>query len=116
MSFIAPLIRPILGQAARYVYRGLRAQDRLVDYTYRKAGLYNRGVVRGVKHGLAGGQIAGGVFKLGLPGYDDAPIQKRPKTYRFRKTYRRNFKRYRSNNKYCRPKPTRRRRYVYSGR
>ncbi len=93
MSFVAPLVRPILGKALRYVYTGLRQQDRIIDYTYRKTGLYNRGVVRGIKHGLAGGQIIGGSLKLGLNPIEDtqvsAPVQKKQ---RFRSTTRKPYK------------------------
>jgi len=79
---IGAFVRPFIRQIGKYVYQGLRQQDRIVDYTYRKTGLYNRGVVRGIKHGLAGGQIAGGVASLGLnapdtPGNDvGIPFQK----------------------------------------
>ncbi len=66
MSFLAPIIGQGLRTAGRYVYQGLRQQERIIDYTYRKTGLYNRGVVRGIKHGLAGGQIIGGGLSLGL--------------------------------------------------
>ncbi len=74
---IGAILRPYIRQLGQYIYTGLRQQDRLVDYTYRKTGLYNRGVVRGVKHGLAGGQIIGGTLQLGLnapdsPGNDNA--------------------------------------------
>ncbi len=93
MSFIAPILRTGLKSVGRYVYQGLRQQDRIIDYTYRKTGLYNRGVVRGIKHGLAGGQIAGGIASLGLnapdsPGNDGSiPFQKRPK-FTSRKPYK----------------------------
>ncbi len=108
--------RELLKAGARYVYRGLRAQDRLIDYTYRKTGLYNRGRVAGIKHGLAGGQIIGGTFKLGLPGYDeDAPLPKRsppgnqykergrPKRYSG-SGYRYNSAKSRYNKRYCYPR------------
>ncbi len=84
MSFIAPILRPLIRKGLGYVYTGLRQQDRIIDYTYRKTGLYNRGVVRGVKHGLAGGQIVGGVASLGLSAEDSPgnnvgiPFSKRP--------------------------------------
>ncbi len=80
------VIGPIIGQGlktlGRYVYQGLRQQERIIDYTYRRTGLYNRGVVRGIKHGLAGGQIVGGGLSLGLnapdsPGNDGIPFQKK---------------------------------------
>ncbi len=93
MSFIAPIISQGLRTAGRYVYQGLRQQDRIIDFTYRKTGLYNRGVVRGIKHGLAGGQIAGGLASLGLsapdsPGNDaTSPVQSR-KQYQTRKPYK----------------------------
>ncbi len=82
MSFVAPLLRTALHQAGKYVYRGLLAQDRIIDYTYRRTGLYNRGVVRGIKHGLAGGAVVGGTLQLGLnapdtPGNDVIQTPKR---------------------------------------
>ncbi len=97
MSFIAPILRPLIRKGLGYVYHGLRQQDRIIDYTYRKTGLYNRGIVRGIKHGLADGQIVGGIATLGLnapdtPGNDvGIPFQKRPKfkTYKQNKTRRR---------------------------
>ncbi len=103
MSFVAPIIRTGLKTLGRYVYQGLRQQDRIIDYTYRKTGLYNRGVVRGIKHGLAGGQIIGGTASLGLnapdtPGNDSGiPFQKRPK-FTSRKSYK---TRYRQPARYC---------------
>ncbi len=116
---IGAILRPFIRQAGRYVYDTLRAQDRIIDYTYRKTGLYNRGIVRGLKHGLAGGAIAGGTFNLGLPGLDDNAIpQKRKQPYgrKFQKAYSRRQFGNRRNNKYCVPKYNRRRRYVYTRR
>ncbi len=79
MSFIGPILRPAVKQLGRYVYQGLRQQEKIIDYTYRKTGLYNRGVVRGIKHGLAGGQVIGGGLSLGLnapdsPGNDASSV------------------------------------------
>ncbi len=79
---IGAFIRPAIRYGARAIYQALKVQDRIIDKTYRKAGLYNRGVVRGIQHGLAGGQIVGGLLSLGLddstfqPG-NNAPIQPR---------------------------------------
>ena len=93
MSVFAPFIREGLRYGARYVYQGLRAQDRLIDYTYRRTGLYNRGAVRGIKHGLVAGQIAGGTFKLGLPDFEQNAVQEQngyvKKTNKFSKKYNR---------------------------
>ncbi len=80
-GIIGNIIRPIVSKGARQIYQALRAQDRIIDYTYRKTGLYNRGVVRGIKHGLGGGAIVGGTFQLGLnapdtPGNDAIQTQK----------------------------------------
>ncbi len=111
MSFIAPILRTGLRELGKQIYRGLRVQDRLIDDTYRKTGLYNRGVVRGVKHGLAGGQIIGGIASLGLNAPDtpgngaSIPFQKRSKskTYKSYKARRRFTTRYcpeRQNDKY----------------
>ncbi len=63
---IGAIVRPFVRQAGRQIYQALRAQDRIIDYTYRKTGLYNRGVVRGIKHGLNAGAVVGGTFQLGL--------------------------------------------------
>ncbi len=88
MSFVAPILRTGLRSLGKYIYTGLRYQDKLVDVTYRKTGLYNRGVVRGIKHGLAGGQIIGGGLSLGLnadesPGNSGKiPYQKQPTSYK----------------------------------
>ncbi len=84
ISLFGPLIREALRAGDRYIYSGLRTQDKIIDYTYRKTGLYNRGVVRGIKHGLIAGQIAGGIAQLGLnapetPGNGASiPFQKQP--------------------------------------
>ncbi len=79
---LIPLAREAIRQVGKYVYQTLRAQDRIIDYTYRKTGLYNRGVVRGIKHGLGGGAIVGGTLQLGLttpkqPDSDGIPFQKK---------------------------------------
>ncbi len=118
---IAQIVRPIIGKAARHIYTTLRQQDRLIDYTYRKTGLYNRGVVRGIKHGLIAGQIAGGTLQLGLnapdsPGNDasvpfNGPSARTPYKTRNRRTgssrksnasicYPRRYKRRSSTRKY----------------
>ncbi len=82
---IGAILRPAIFKLGKYVYQGLRQQDKLIDFTYRKSGLYNRGVVRGIKHGLIAGQIIGGTLQLGLnapdtPGNDVVPpYTKRPK-------------------------------------
>ncbi len=109
MSFLAgPIIRQGLRTVGKYVYQGLRQQERIIDYTYRKTGLYNRGVVRGIKHGLAGGQIIGGGLSLGLnapdsPGNGGIPsfIQQRklPKTRTTYKTRNRQTRCYGSRNR-----------------
>ncbi len=82
MTLVTPIIREVLRQSAKYVYQGLKIQDRLIEGSYRKAGLYNRGVVQGVKHGLIASQVAGGVLGLGLNtgddiGNDNGTFQKR---------------------------------------
>ncbi len=65
-SLVGPFIRSQLRGAARYTYSTLRIQDKIIDKTYRKAGLYNRGLVKGIQHGLISGQIIGGTLNLGL--------------------------------------------------
>jgi len=102
-------------QGARYggksLYTTLRFQDRIIDKTYRKAGLYNRGVVKGIQHGLVAGQIIGGTLNLGLPeGIDDGTFQKRPSPGRSNKKRQRVQRYSRRSNKYCRPRNFRRRR------
>ncbi len=113
VGILAPIIGTALRQGARYVYRGLRAQDRIIDYTYRRSGLYNRGIVRGIKHGLAGGQIIGGTLKLGLPSElsNGIPPENGSKftTRKFKKTYSRVQRYTRSRRKYCYPRYRRRR-------
>ncbi len=110
---IAQIARPFIRQIGRNIYQALRAQDRIIDYTYRKTGLYNRGVVRGIKHGLSGGAIVGGTLQLGLsapdtPGNDGIPSLpvKRPKTgtpYKTRRRFTvRSGRRYAQRN-YCYP-------------
>ncbi len=91
MSFLAPVVATGLRTVGRYIYQGLRQQDKIIDYTYRKTGLYNRGVVKGIKHGLIAGQIAGGVQELGLSAPDTpgngAQIQPQKPKYASRKSY-----------------------------
>ncbi len=96
---------------ARSLYTALRVQDRIIDKSYRKAGLYNRGLVKGIKHGLVGGQVIGGLLGLGLPeGVEPGTFQKRPssgsKYQKHKRVQRYSSKRY----KYCRPRYSRRRR------
>ncbi len=89
---LGAILRPVITKGLRYVYQGLRQQDRIIDYTYRKTGLYNRGVVRGIKHGLVAGQIIGGGLELGLNAPDtpgngaSTPFKKQPKTGKSYKT------------------------------
>ncbi len=101
---IGAIVRPFVREVGRYIYQGLRTQDKLVDYTYRKTGLYNRGIVRGIKHGLIAGQIVGGTLNLGLEGgVDDAfsPENGRPSAHKYNKAYNRRFRNPRKRNKYC---------------
>ncbi len=64
--FVVEGLKRGLPYAERYIRNSLWAQERIIDTTYRKTGLYNRGIVTGIKHGLVGGQIIGGALKLGL--------------------------------------------------
>ncbi len=88
---------------ARNLYTVLRFQDRVIDKAYRKAGLYNRGVVKGVQHGLVAGQVIGGTLNLGLPGDIENGLPQKPKFPSSRK-YSKTRSRYkydnRSTNKY----------------
>ncbi len=106
--------------AGKYIYGALRAQDRIVSYTYRRTGLYNRGVVRGIQHGLIAGQIVGGTLNLGLEdGIDENGFQKtngRKTPYTVGKTRGGQFRNSRGYNRYCRPKRRKRRSDVYSRR
>ncbi len=97
MSFLAPVIRVGLRSAGRYIYQGLRVQDKIIDLTYRRTGLYNRGVVRGIKHGLAGGAVVGGTLSLGLPEIEDDASPRNASRNKQYKKYFRN-KRYSSSN------------------
>ncbi len=116
-QIVAPILGQALRQGARYVYRGLRAQDRIIDYTYRRTGLYNRGVVRGVKHGLAGGQIVGGLASLGLnggttPDIEDGFQESRPgakasPSYKTRNRFTRRYRGRRRNKCYTYPRQRR---------
>ncbi len=110
IGIIAPIIQTAVRTFGRYVYQGLRVQDKLVDATYRQTGLYNRGVVRGIKHGLAGGQIIGGTAQLGLytSGQDtDYGIPQRKNGYsqtnKQFQTYNRRKRYYGRNKRKCRP-------------
>ncbi len=103
---LSSLIRPAIRYGARAIYQALKVQDRIIDKTYRKAGLYNRGVVKGIQHGLAGGQIIGGIAQLGLNAPDtpgngaSVPFKKQPKTYRQNQTRNRYTRRFTTR---CRP-------------
>ncbi len=114
VAILAPIISQAFRHGARYIYRGLRAQDRLIDYTYRRTGLYNRGVVRGIKHGLIAGQVIGGTLNLGLPGDIENGLPEKPKfptSRKFRKTRSRYKYDYRSRNKYSTSKFSNNRRH-----
>ncbi len=110
-QILSQAIRAGVRYGARSLYNTLRIQDRIIDKTYRKAGLYNRGVVKGIQHGLVGGQIIGGTLSLGLPeGVDSGTFQKRTPSRSSNKKYRR-VQRYTGRRyKYCRPNNFKRRR------
>ncbi len=119
---LGAILRPAVFKLGRYIYQGLRQQERIIDYTYRKTGLYNRGVVRGIKHGLAGGQIIGGGLSLGLnasdsPGNDGTVFQPRNgnQTRKPYKTRNRQSIRYRTK-RTQRCRPDKNYRYSYSRR
>ncbi len=82
-QIIGPTVRGFVRVQSRNIYQVLKIQDRIIDKTYRKAGLYNRGVVTGIKHGLVAGQIVGGTLSLGLNAPDspgnglDGSLQKK---------------------------------------
>ncbi len=114
IGIISQIVRPFIRQGARQIYQALRAQDRIIDYTYRKTGLYNRGIVRGIKHGLSGGAIVGGTLQLGLNAEDTpgngngVPFKKRPR-FTSRKPYQtRNRRTTKSKRRYCYRDNTRR--------
>ncbi len=91
IGIISQLIRPAIRYIGKSIYQTLRAQDRIIDYTYRRTGLYNRGVVRGIKHGLAGGAVVGGILQLGLsapdtPGNNGQTYSPKPR-FTSRKSY-----------------------------
>ncbi len=92
-ALAGPVIRQFVHTQSRHIYSALRIQDRIIDKTYRKAGLYNRGLVRGVQHGLAGGQVIGGLLQLGLngdtsPTTGDGPFQKSRYATKTNKSYK----------------------------
>ncbi len=106
IGIVSRLAGPFVKYIGRQIYTTLRAQDRIIEYTYRKTGLYNRGIVRGIKHGLIGGQVIGGGLQLGLnaedsPGNDGQIFQKRPKPapYKSYQTRLRRTRRYSSRSK-----------------
>ncbi len=105
-SLAGPVVRRFIRSQSQNVYQVLKIQDRIIDKTYRKAGLYNRGLVKGIQHGLISGQIIGGFLQLGLnddqsltPG-NNAPVQPRngPQTSTPYKTRRGFSTRYGSRN------------------
>jgi len=108
-QIVGPVVRRFAFQQSRNIYQTLRAQEKIIDYTYRKTGLYNRGIVRGIKHGLVAGQVAGGILKLGLapdtPG-NDAPVFQ--KTRQQSKAYKSYQTRYRQSRR-CPPRSNKRR-------
>ncbi len=114
VAIFAPILREALRQGGRYVYQALRVQDKLISSTYRKTGLYNRGIVRGIQHGLIAGQIIGGTLNLGLPGDIENGLPEKPKfptSRKFRKTRSRYKYNYRSRNKYSTSKFSNNRRH-----
>ncbi len=65
------IIQKVIERAVPYVSNILRAQGRVVDYTYTRPFLsrnINPYVRRGIKHGLAGGQVIGGLQELNSVG------------------------------------------------
>ncbi len=105
---IGAILRPAAVYLARTIYQALRVQDKIIDKTYRKAGLYNRGVVKGIQHGLAGGQIIGGTLQLGLnaedsPGNGGTILPQKPKSGKPYQTRNRRTRRssYRNTVEYC---------------
>ncbi len=105
------IIQKAIERAVPYISSALRAQGRVVDYTYTRPFLtrnINPSVRRGVKHGLAGGQILGGLQELNTVGNfivpDGVPAFQLSKTYNNRKA--RGYLDFsRSKRKYCPVRP-----------
>ncbi len=118
-SLVGPFVRSFARTQSRNIYNVLKIQDRIIDKTYRKAGLYNRGIVQGIKHGLIAGQVIGGTLNLGLQGVDDdgfsSPTKptanKQYKKYQRNFQYNRSYDKYKSTNFRCRSRKRRSRYY-----
>ncbi len=86
------IVQKAIERAVPYISQALRAQGRIVDYTYTRPFLtrnINPSIRRGVKHGLAGGSVVGGLQELNSVGNfivpDGVPSQKLSKAYNQRK-------------------------------
>ncbi len=86
------IINIAVRSAANYVAKGLRYQEALLNKGYSRPFLprnFNRHALKGMKHGLAGGQAAG-IFLYGdeITEFSATPIPKKPRfeTNRFKKT------------------------------
>ncbi len=99
---VLPIIaREAVRRGVQYIAQGLRYQDKLVTAAYSRPFLpqsFRREIVRGIKHGLAGGQVVGGlIFTSEFNDADelsviseDEPVASRP----FYKTRRRSAARF----------------------
>ncbi len=103
---IISLSRPFVRQAAKSLFQAVKSQDRIIDLTYRKAGIYNRDLRAGIKHELTLGAAIGSLISIApdSPGNEfQTPIQPRkfPKTYKPYKTRGRQTRR--GSLRSCRP-------------
>ncbi len=94
---VIPIIIQQLPKILPAISRVLRAQGRVIDYTYTRPFLrrnINPSVRRGIKHGLAGGQVLGGLQELNSVGdfiVPDVIPQPRSKITSSQKRKTRNF-------------------------
>ncbi len=66
----------IVRQGIKYIAQGLRYQDRIVNQAYSRPFLrqnFNRYAVKGIRHGLSGGAVAGGLYEGLYSPADDTP-------------------------------------------
>ncbi len=101
------IIQKVVERAVPYVSNILRSQGRIVDYTYTRPFLtrnINPYIRRGIKRGLAGGQVVAGLQELNSVGnfvVPDAPFSSPSiKTGKFRQA-RNNMVKFKSKRQYC---------------
>ncbi len=109
MMVLPIIIQKAVERAVPYISSALRAQGRVIDYTYTRPFLtrnINPSVRRGIKHGLAGGQVLGGLQELNSVGDFIVPdaIQTSKKSSPYSKRKTRSFVDFSKSKRFCRPK------------